>query len=95
MAAKIAVPALANSVGGPAAGVAASMVSDTLLGEGTAPLLYLRRPGALPHEKEQLKGKGLTVLAVPKKAPRGRKRKINGAALMPMGVNRGGALFPM
>ena len=95
MAAKIAAPALATSVGGPAAGVAASMVADSLLGEGVPPLLYLGRPGALPHEKQQLKGKGMRILAVPKKAVRGRRKKIDGAALMPMGRGVGGGVFPM
>jgi hypothetical protein len=95
VAAKMAAPALASSVGGPAAGVAASMVADSLLGEGAPPRLYLGRPGALPHEKEQLKGKGMKILAVPKRAARGRKKKINGAALLPMGRGHGGALFPM
>ena len=33
------------------------------------------------------------VVAIPKKAPRGRKKKINGAALLPLG--KGGALFPL
>ncbi|MFN9109688.1 MAG: hypothetical protein ACK5XN_06425 [Bacteroidota bacterium] len=97
--AELAAPALAASVGGPAAGVAASLATDALLssqGMGVPPRLYLRRPGALPHEKEQLKGKGMSskIIAVPKKAARGRKRKINGAALLPMG-SKGGALFPM
>lgn len=65
------------------------------VGAGVPPRLYLKRPGALPHEKEQLKGKGMSakIIAVPKKAARGRKKKINGAALLPMG--KGGALFPM
>lgn len=97
--AEIAAPALAASVGGPAAGVAASLATDALLssqGMGVPPRLYLRRPGAHDFEKEQLKGKGMSakIIAVPKKAARGRKRKINGAALLPMG-SKGGALFPM
>ena len=93
--ASIGVPALATAFGGPSAGLAASAVTDALLssqGMGVPPILYLKRPGALPHEKEQLKGKGLLV-AAPKRKAKGRPKKINGAALFPMG--RGGALFPM
>jgi hypothetical protein len=79
--AQIAAPVLASSVGGPAAGVAASMLTDALVGNGAPPLLYHARPNA---------GK---VLPLPKKKTG--KKKINGAALMPMGKGRGGALFPM
>ena len=37
--------------------------------------------------------KMVKIIAIPKKAQRGRKKKINGAALLPMG--KGGALFPL
>lgn len=96
IAAKIAAPALASSVGGPAAGVAASMVADSLLGEGAPPRLYLGRPGATDADKKRLNGRVARVIPAPKRAARGgRKKKINGSALMPMGKGRGGALFPM
>jgi hypothetical protein len=45
-----------------------------------------------------LKGKGMSakIIAVPKKAARGRKKKISGSALMPMGKGiTAGGLFPM
>ena len=78
--AKVALPVMGEIAGGPL-GAIAGVAASELLGSG----LVIPKAGPV-----KLMAK---VVAIPKKDPRGIKKKINGAALLPMG--KGGALFPL